>query len=129
MQSTNETGSPAEDVEYCRALVVAVPQLAPLLREHLEDQSGELLPYVFMDQLARWTEEHAATDPAAVRSILAYLNEGLAGGKGDIPNLILAGFVEGMSIGTELIPMVDGLLKPWVDYQFGLRVRMPPQWW
>jgi hypothetical protein len=121
MQLTeNSPPGPTEDGDFCRFLVAEVPPLLPLLEEHLEDNFDEILPYVFLTEVALWAEKKALIDSQSVRRIIAILNLGLEKGAGDVKNLILVGFMEGMSGNTDLVPMVDGRLKPWLDHYLGL---------
>jgi hypothetical protein len=39
---------------FVREIVERFPKLSPLLREHLHDNSGELLPHVFFGDLTRY---------------------------------------------------------------------------
>jgi hypothetical protein len=43
----------ARNAEVVRRLASTVPAVAVVLREHLADMGGELLPYLFMGDLAR----------------------------------------------------------------------------
>ena len=40
-------------------LVVEIPELRPMLDEHLHDFDGELLPHLFFADVTRWAEEQA----------------------------------------------------------------------
>lgn len=46
------------DEAFCREIVEKVPAIAPLLKEHLKDQDGELLSYLFMSAVAEWAEKN-----------------------------------------------------------------------
>ena len=46
----------ASDVAFIGALVSEIPQLLPLLQDHLDEQEGEILPHLFMADLERWAE-------------------------------------------------------------------------
>jgi hypothetical protein len=118
--------APHEDVQFCQRLAMTIPGVRALWEEHLREELGQPLPYMFLFTLALWAEERATAYPEDIRALVSALNDGLDHGVGDVPNLILAGFVESMSAGTALIPLVSGTLKPWVDYQFGLRATLPP---
>lgn len=39
--------------DFTQRLVSTAPELTSLLKEHLADQEGELLPYVFMADVSR----------------------------------------------------------------------------
>jgi hypothetical protein len=115
-----------EDNEFCVALVKRVPALEPLMKKHLEEEEGEVLSYMFIADVAQWAEANAITNEESVRQIIAVLNDGLDRGEGDVPNLIVVGFVEAMYPDTPLFPLVTGSLKAWVDYGFGFSTD-PPQ--
>ncbi|WP_425280679.1 DUF7674 family protein [Leucobacter insecticola] len=114
-----------EDNEFCATLVEAVPALASLWDEHMNDQFEEPLPYVFLADVAGWAEANVVEDEVSVRSILSVLNEGLDEGEGDVPNLIAVGFVEALPGATPLLPLASGSLKAWMDFQFGISSVQP----
>lgn len=124
MGSESVDGIP-DDIEFCRAVVARVPSLRPVWEKHLDDEFGEVLPYVFLADVARWAELNVVTQRAAVREVLTALNEGLERKHGDVPNLIVAGFVEAVGSGSPLLPLIDGRLRLWVDYEFGLSDSPP----
>ncbi|QIK62565.1 hypothetical protein G7068_04580 [Leucobacter viscericola] len=116
---------PPENKDFCVALVNAVPALGPLMQEHLEDEFGEILSYIFLANVARWAEANAIEHEEDVHQIISELNRGLNEGEGDIPNLVAAGFVEAMSRDTPLLTLVTGSLRAWVDYDFGFSSVQP----
>ncbi|QIM16200.1 hypothetical protein G7067_06830 [Leucobacter insecticola] len=113
------------DEEFCRNLVEKVPETAPLLEEHLKDQGGELLAYIFMSGVAEWAEKNAEAKTADVVQLLAVLNQGLAEGKRDVPNLIVVGFVEWLLRDTPLKSLLQGELKAWHDFHTGASESHP----
>lgn len=116
---------PAEDIQFCHRIVDRVAAVRPLWQQHLREELDEPMPYVFFFALALWAEKRAASHPDDIGILIDTLNDGLDNGVGDVPNLVLAGFVESMSGGTPLVPLIRGSLKPWVDYQFGIRDTPP----
>lgn len=110
---------------FCRELVKEIPTLAPLLKEHLEDELGELLPYIFLSNVARWAEANAVSREAEVVQLLAALNQGLAEGEREVPNLIAVGFGESISHKTPLLPLLQGDLKGWYEFDFGISENHP----
>lgn len=88
----------AVDVELVGALVHRVPELSPLLQEHLDDYDG-LLPHVFMGDVTRWVVERFRADPSDINlsEVLAFVESWLQGAEDDeAKELILASFVENL---------------------------------
>lgn len=73
----------------------AHPMLEPLLAEHLSDQEGELLPYVFLGEVAEWLATQGASGPLNdIRAIFTWLDDEYENGSFDVRNLIVVGFIE-----------------------------------
>lgn len=108
------------DEDFCRELAVEVPAIAPVLTAHLESGGGELFSYIFLSDVVEWAEENAVTSEPDVLKLLAALNRGLAVGERHVPNLIAVGFAERFLPGTPLIPLLQGDLKGW--YEFDQRI-------
>lgn len=51
-------------------LVDEFPELAPIMEEHLEDQEGELLPYLLMADVAQWSHDRYGPDPELVGRVV-----------------------------------------------------------
>lgn len=91
-----------EDIRYMlapshglvRRLVASYPQLEPVMTEHLADQEGELLPYLVMADIARWTQATNADDPELVGEIVDWLEREFAAAEPAEKDLIGLGFVE-----------------------------------
>lgn len=124
MTTDFEVTEPANE-KFCRELVEKIPALDPLLKEHLEDEFGELLPYIFLGNVADWAEAHVVSRKADVVQLLAALNQGLAEGESEVPNLIAVGFGESISHETSLLPFLQGDLKGWYEYDFGISDEHP----
>ncbi len=82
------------EAHFTEQLVAAAPELAPLLDEHLHDQEGELLAYLFMGDVAAWLAASSATAPGRVGEVLAWLETRFAEGGFDERNLIDVGIIE-----------------------------------
>lgn len=82
------------ETDFTHELVSRIRELQPLLDEHLADQEGELLPYLFMGDVAEWLHEQSVTDPGRVDEVLAWLEEQYVAGDFDTRNLIDVGVVE-----------------------------------
>lgn len=124
METDFDATDQANDM-FCQELVKKVPALAPLLKEHLEDEDGEVLPYMFLGNVAEWAEANAVTREVDVVQLLAALNQGLAEGKREVPNLIVVGFVEWLLQDTPLDPLLQGGLKAWRDFRTGVTENHP----
>jgi hypothetical protein len=68
--------------------------LRPLLREHLEEMDGELLPYLVLADVARWAQTTYATDAAQVGALVDWLEDSWGSASADQRDLIGLGFVE-----------------------------------
>lgn len=91
MQET-EVASPSENLAIC--LVEEFPDLAPVMEEHLEDQEGELLPYLFMADVARWAQLHFPSAAGEVGRLIDWLEVEFAKAQPTEKDLIGLGFVE-----------------------------------
>jgi hypothetical protein len=109
-------------------LTTEIPELKPLLHEHLVDQEGEMLPYLLMADISRWAHENAAPMPDRVSQLTRRLEHEFAVGDEAIKNLIGVGFVEmlpetprGDAVLSLLGPMLRGvahdmnLFEPWPE--------------
>ena len=88
--------SPAEI--FCRRLVEDIPELAPILQEHLEDNFDEMLPHVFFGDVTRWVDDALASDPqsAPARELLARLDQAATDGDDNVKELIAVSFLENL---------------------------------
>jgi hypothetical protein len=80
--------------DFTQRLLLAAPELQPLMDEHLADQEGELLPYLLMGDVAQWLHEHTVTEPHRVSQVLRWLEDEFVRGDFDVRNLIDVGIVE-----------------------------------
>ncbi len=83
---------------FSRHLADRIVPLQPLLREHIDDNFGSLLPHVFMGEVARWYLSHAdaVQPPSDVRLLIDLLDEALVTGAPDVSELVSVSFVENM---------------------------------
>ena len=82
------------ETDIVRELVAEVPELQPVLDDHLAEQEGELLPYLFMGDIAQWLHERSSTDAVLVGEVLARLEAMYAAGDFETKNLIDVGVIE-----------------------------------
>lgn len=75
------------------ALVHEFPALTGLLKEHLSDNFGEILPTLFLSDVVRWMTEHTDRRDVSV-AILAWSERAFGAGDDDIKDAIGTGFVE-----------------------------------
>ena len=102
------------EAHFTQELVAAAPELVPLLEEHLHDQEGELLAYVFMGDVAGWLHESSATHPARVGEVLTWLEARFTSGSFDERNLIDVGIVEMLPprpAGSRILAMLPAELR------------------
>lgn len=75
-------------------LVDQFPGLTPVLEEHLDDQEGELLPYLFLADVARWAHARYQAQPDLVGRIADWLEDEFGAAEPAERDLIGLGFVE-----------------------------------
>ncbi len=89
-----------------RQLVVEFPALSPVMEEHLEDQEGELLPYLFMADVARWAYASYRSDSSSVGRLVDWLDAEFAAADPVEKDLIGLGFVEAIPSPPEGSPLL-----------------------
>lgn len=82
------------EAEFARRLVALAPELEQVLDEHLEEQEGELLPYLLMGDVAAWLSERSRRESERTAQILAWIEDEYVRGDFDVRNLIDVGIVE-----------------------------------
>ena len=75
-------------------LVDEFPALRPLLAEHRDDQDGELLPYLFLPEVARWAQDAMPAEPGTVGAVVDWLEREFVRAEAAEKDLIGLGFVE-----------------------------------
>jgi hypothetical protein len=100
--------------EFVRTLVADVPQLAPILEEHLVDNFGDLLPHVFMADVTRFVIQ-AVIDPrmkGKMRPILDHMNEALEKDDEPVQELVYVSFLENLLGEVATQELLIPLMKP-----------------
>jgi hypothetical protein len=87
-------------------LVEDFPGLAPLMEQHLEDQEGELLPYLLMADVARWAQAEYSSDPETVGRLVDWLEAEFERAQPAEKDLIGLGFVEVIPAPPEGAPLL-----------------------
>lgn len=82
------------EAHFTEQLVAAAPELVPLLDDHLREQEGELLAYLFMGDVAGWLHTTSVVAPGRVGEVLLWLEARFVGGNFDERNLIDVGIIE-----------------------------------
>jgi len=97
---------------FVQRVVAAHPELEPLLREHLDDNFGELLPHLWTSDLARYViTGYRSAGPDAVAPILEQL-ETEAGRDAEVDELLGVSFVELLPYPDEAGAGLSSLLGP-----------------
>ena len=94
--------------------MMAAPELRPLLDEHLADQDGELLAYLFMGDVAAWLHGTSASSPDRANEVLTWLENEFVAGDFAVRNLIDVGIVEmlpAMPEGRQVLMMLPSELR------------------
>lgn len=74
--------------------------------EHLDDQEGELLPYLLMADVARWAQATYSSDPDTVGHLLDWLEVEFGTAGPAEKDLIGLGFVETIPFPPEGAPLL-----------------------
>jgi hypothetical protein len=98
--------------DFLPRLADAVPALEPLLREHLEDNDGELLPHLLLSDVRRWCVAHVAEERATVQQVLDGLEAAVVSGDDAIENAVAVSFVEDLMADGPAGEAVLALLPP-----------------
>lgn len=80
--------------DLVRRAVADFSPLEPVMAKHLADQEGELLPYLFMADVARWAQATYPSDPGLVGEIVDWLEREFVQASAAEKDLIGLGFVE-----------------------------------
>lgn len=99
------------ETDFIARLVGVAPELQPDLDEHLVDQEGELLPYVFAYQVAQWLDGVASSDAERAKAVLVWLDDEFVTGDSGVRNLIDVGIIEMLPSVPEGEPVL-ALLPP-----------------
>lgn len=102
------------EARFTQELMAAAPELAPLLDEHLRDQEGELLAYLFMGDVAGWLHTATNSAPGRVGEVLAWLEARFTNGSFDERNLIDVGIIEMLPArpeGSRILAMLPAELR------------------
>jgi hypothetical protein len=91
-------------ISFVRSIAARFPRLAPLLEEHIEDNSSEVLPHLFFGDLTRYvlsllaaaTGENEFAPRLELRKILEFLEETYASNDQELQELISASFLENL---------------------------------
>ena len=88
--------------------------LLPLLQEHLEDQNGEILPHVFMADIARWCISRIIKGNGKDRIVLNILHdfENIYHEYEEIDELIMVSFLENLPKKGEKGSLIREILRP-----------------
>jgi len=86
------------------SLVDSVPDLLPVLREHLEDNNGELLPHVCFGEVTRWAVKQDELGAASVDALLATLELDYANGDDAVRELIVVSFLKNLPLNHACAP-------------------------
>jgi hypothetical protein len=90
-------------------LVEHFPQLQILLDEHLEEQDGELLPYLLMADVSRWAQSTYPSDPGTVGRVVDWLEAEYVHAEAAEKDLIGLGFVEAIPYNPVGAPLLARL--------------------
>ena len=92
--------------DLVKRLAADFPMLLPLMEEHLADQEGELLPYLFMADVARWANASYVEHPDVVGGLIDWLEREFEEAAAPEKDLIALGFVEAIPFPPEGAPLL-----------------------
>ena len=87
--------------DLVRRLASDFPDLQAVMEEHLADQEGELLPYLFLPDVARWALKALDADPEGVGDVVDWLEHEFVIAEPAEKDLIGLGFVEAIPFPPE----------------------------
>lgn len=101
-------------IDLVDSLVAKFPTLEPVLREHLADNFGEVLPHLFFGDLTRYVvSEFVRTGgPGRVQPMLDELELAFSAGDDEVAELIAVSFLENLPGPGEAGGAVKDLLGP-----------------
>jgi hypothetical protein len=87
----------ASEFVFVGSLVARVPELTPLLQEHLDDYEG-LLPHVFMGDVTRWAIERFKVDETdrSLQNALDFMEGWAATSKEKDQELVVVSLLENL---------------------------------
>jgi len=89
-------------------LLAAVPELAPVAREHIAD-NDDVLSHVLMGDVTRWVTD--ASNSTARPRFFAAVEHGLASGSEDVAELLNVSFLENLDV-TAGVPALHDQYGP-----------------
>ncbi len=78
----------AETVAATGALIDEHPGLLPVLKEHLHDNDGEVLPHLVMADVMRWLVRNEDVQPEVCRSVLEWMEPRFRRGSDDVRGML-----------------------------------------
>lgn len=92
--------------DLVKRLSADFPMLLPIMEEHLADQEDELLPYLFMADVARWANANYSEHPDEVGGLVDWLEREFQEADAPEKDLIALGFVEAIPFPPEGAPLL-----------------------
>jgi hypothetical protein len=101
-------------------LIQGVPELQPLLNEHLNDQFGQLLPHLFFGDLTRYVMEQMRKSqiesqrqpPEVVRRIIGILEKAMLSSDMQAKELVQASFLENLDATDSAYSQLKSAMSP-----------------
>jgi hypothetical protein len=114
-------------VAFATEVAGLAPSLSALFEEHVTANFGEVLPHLFLSDVARRVNELVRAVSSGggnaarseLKSILDALETGYATGPHDVQELIAASFLENLPYASEPGSEVRGMLGPSLKMQLG----------
>lgn len=103
-----------------RRMVRSIPALQPMVREHEEDNDGEILSHVILSNIVRWAGDHIGDDASVARAVVEFLNREYGHPNPWVKNLVIVSGVEMLpnpgETGEEMVDWLTPQLRamdPW----------------
>jgi hypothetical protein len=103
---------PAEARRLGEVLAALAPELDAMLREHLEDNYGEVLGTLYLGEVAKWFTSGEAENVERRRNVAAALAREYETGNEYIQTVIVTGFLENLPFPGEAGRGVVDILPP-----------------
>lgn len=90
----------AKTTSFVEQMVLKFPNLAPMLKDHIEANLGEILPHPFMGEVTEYLELRSPTSNSSserdLREMLKFFEESYVNGNDEVQNLIAVSFLENL---------------------------------
>ena len=100
----------SHEEDFARRMAATFPPMLEVLSEHLSSEEGELLPYLFLGDVASWLDVRARTEGwHSISPIMRWLEVEYGRGSFEVRNLIDVGLIEMLPASPDGDPVLSKL--------------------